>query len=191
MRRWLIPVMLFGGAVAAVVVMPDPRAAAQSGSMRIYRPGPIVQPVQPLRQTFEQRFWNYLTTQKYRNWAPAPGTTGEAYEGSSPHGAYLKMYLNRKAAGNPKTLPNGSIIIKENYGPDGRTLMAITVMYRTPNYNPQAGDWYWVKYNADGTVAAAPPEKGSMPLAGRPAGCIKCHGDGADGGDFVFFNDNL
>lgn len=43
----------------------------------------------------------------------------------------LKMYLNRKAVGRPEELPNGSIVVKENDGPDGDTLMAITVMYRS------------------------------------------------------------
>ena len=101
------------------------------------------------------------------------------------------MYLNRTAAGNPKDLPNGSIIIKENYGPDKKTLMAVTVMYRSKGYNPQAGDWYWAKYNPDGTIAKMPPEKGSMKIAGKAKGCIMCHGETAEGNDFAFFNDGL
>lgn len=126
--------------------------------------------------------------QKYQNWAPVPGQSDAAYPGESPHGAFLKMYLNRKAAGSPGNLPDGSIIIKENYEADGKTLAAITVMYRTKGYNQAAGDWYWVKYNPDGTVATAPPEKGSARLSGKPKGCIECHG-GAEGDDFAFFND--
>lgn len=98
------------------------------------------------------------------------------------------MYLNRTAAGRAKELPHGSILIKENYGPDQKTLMAVTVMYRSQGYNPDGGDWYWVKYNPDGTIANAPPDKGSMPLKGKVQGCIMCH-SGADGQDFAFFND--
>ena len=98
------------------------------------------------------------------------------------------MYLNRTAIANSNNLPHDSILIKENYGQDKKTLMAITVMYRAKGYNPEAGDWYWVKYNPNGTVAKAPPEKGSMPLQGKLKGCIKCHG-GADGKDFAFVND--
>lgn len=139
------------------------------------------------KETFESRLWGYLTRAKYRNWAPVPGKSDEMYEGQSPHGAFLKMYLNRKAAGNAKTLPVGSIVIKENYTPT-KALAAITVMYRNKGYNPQGGDWYWVKYNPDGSVAAKPTENGSMRLAGRVGGCIDCH-SGADGGDFAFFND--
>jgi hypothetical protein len=155
-----------------------PRQSGTVPSQRVQQP-----------QTFEQKLWGYLTRQKYRNWAPVPGQSDDFYEGSSPHGAFLKMYLNRTAAGNLKELPNGSMVVKENYGPDRKTLMAITVMYRSKGYNPDAGDWYWVKYNPDGTVAKAPPAMNSMPLMGKPGGCIKCHGEGADGGDFAFMND--
>ena len=121
-------------------------------------------------RSFEDRFWSYLQDQKYTNWAPVPGKSDGYSEGQSPHGAFLKMYLNRTAAGNPKELPNGSIIIKENYGPDKKTLMAVTVMYRTKGYNPVAGDWYWAKYNPNGTIAKMPPEKGSMKIAGKAKG---------------------
>jgi len=100
------------------------------------------------------------------------------------------MYLNRTAAGNSSTLPDRSIVVKENYAGDGTTLAAITVMYRSKGYNSDAGDWYWVKYNPDGTVASTPPDKGSMRLSGRPKGCIECH-NSAEGGDFAFFNDEL
>ena len=105
-----------------------------------------------------------------------------------PHGAFLKMYLNRYAISSPKQMPHRSIVIKENYGPDKQTLMAITVMYRMKGYDPQHNDWYWVKYNPDGSTALAPPEKGGMPLAGKVAGCIQCHSESADS-DFAFFND--
>jgi hypothetical protein len=98
------------------------------------------------------------------------------------------MYLNRRAAGNPGELPDGSIIIKENYAADGETLAAITIMYRSKGYNPESGDWYWAKYNPDGSVATKPTEQAPIRLAGKPNGCIECHG-GADGDDFTFFND--
>jgi len=139
---------------------------------------------------FENQLWTYLRSQKYENWAPVPGKNAGFSKGESPHGAFLKMYLNRTAAGNPRELPNGSIIIKENYGPDQKTLMAITVMYRSKGYNPNGGDWYWAKYNPDGTIARMPASKGSMKIVGKAQGCITCHGEGAEGKDFAFFNDS-
>lgn len=139
--------------------------------------------------TFEQNFWSYLTRAKvpYRQWRSWPGKAG-LYEGQSPHGAHLKMYINSKAAADTDKLADGSVIVKENYGQDKRTLMAITVMYKAPGYNPRQNNWYWVKYNPDGSVARTPAEKGNQPIKGRFASCINCHAD-ADGGDLVYAND--
>lgn len=141
------------------------------------------------RPPFERRFWDYLTTAKYKNWAPVPGQSDAMYEGQSPHGAHLKMYLNRRAAGNATDLPNGSVIVKENYGADRKTLMAITAMYRSTGYNQDAGDWFWVKYRPDGTVDQKSKPAGAVRLAGKVQGCIECHSQ-ADGDDYTFFNDN-
>lgn len=143
----------------------------------------------PVVETFETKFWNYLQRSHYKNWAPVPGRSGAVYAGQSPHGANLKMYLNRTAAGTIASPDYGSIIVKENYGPDAKTLMAITVMYKTRrDYDAQNGDWYYVKYNPNGTVATTPPDKGSMLIKGKFASCIECH-SGANGEDFVFAND--
>jgi len=135
------------------------------------------------RMTYTDRLWSWLSRSVYRNWAPAPGQDGGFYKGTSPHGAQLKLYLNRTAAGDPKTLPPGSVIVKENYTED-KKLDSITLMHRSKGFNPDADDWYWVKYNPDGTVA----KKGDATLAGAVKGCIGCH-SGADGEDFAFFND--
>lgn len=139
-------------------------------------------------QNFESRFWRWLQSAQYKNWAPQPGKTGDIYEGQSPHGAFLKVYMNRTAAGKPNEMPHGSILVKENYGKDKKTLMAVTVMYRAKGYDKDHKDWYWVKYMPDGTVAKTPPEKGSKPIAGRFPSCIACH-EGADGDDYSFAND--
>lgn len=139
--------------------------------------------VQPRQQTYEERFWQYLEQAQYKNWGPVPGKTVGMYPGQSPHGDQLKMYLNRTAAGNPKNLAHGSILIKENYSTAGK-LMAITVMYRSKNYDPQHNDWYYAKYNPDGSIAM----KGNTTLGGRVQGCIDCHSSAA-GNDFVFAND--
>jgi hypothetical protein len=139
-------------------------------------------------QSFEARFWGWLQSAQYTNWAPQPGKTGDIYEGQSPHGAFLKVYMNRTAAGKPKEMPPGSILVKENYGKDKKTLMAVTVMYKTKGYDSAHNDWYWVKYNPNGTVAKTPPDKGNKPIAGRFPSCIACHA-GADGNDYSFAND--
>lgn len=137
-------------------------------------------------QTFEQKLWSYLKSVHYREWAPA-GDNGDFQKSDAPHGALVKTYMNRVAAGNKDQLPNGSIIIKENFSPD-KKLMAITLMYRSKGYNPESGDWYWAKFMPDGQVASMKTPQGSMKIAGKVATCIKCH-SGADGDDFAFFND--
>ncbi|MGB6045938.1 MAG: cytochrome P460 family protein [Pirellulales bacterium] len=138
---------------------------------------------------FEDRFWNYLTRGKvpYRRWNSWPGKT-EMYAGQSPHGAFLRMYANSKAVQNTNKPGDGSVIVKENYADDKKTLTSVTVMYKTKGYDPQHGDWYWVKYSPDGSVARTPPNKGSQLIKGRFASCIQCHAS-ADGGDFVYAND--
>ena len=54
--------------------------------------------------------------------------------------------------------------------------------------NPEHGDWFWVKYLPDGSVARTPADKGNKPIKGRFASCIECHAS-ADGDDYVFAND--
>lgn len=115
-------------------------------------------------------FWTYISvTSLYTKWSFWPGYEG-IYEGKSPHGAYLRLYANdiaiNAAKAGHKTMPNGAIIIKENYGKDKMTLMAITPMYKVTGYNPEGGDWFWGKYSPSGKV-----EK-----AGKPKGCVDCHG---------------
>lgn len=113
-------------------------------------------------------FWTYISeTDPYTQWDMWPGKEG-IYEGQSPHGAYLKLYINdtaRKALKEKKAMPEGAIIVKENYGKDKEKLMAVTPMYKKKGYNPDAGDWFWAKYGPDGKVMKA----------GKVKGCINCH----------------
>ena len=117
--------------------------------------------------------WEYFTkTEPYTDWSFFPGRDG-MYKGTHPHGARLKLYVNDVALAalkEGKPMPYGAIILKENYAKDGETLMAITPMYKVEGFNPDAGDWYWAKYKADGMV-----EK-----AGKVEGCIDCHSERKD-----------
>jgi len=136
------------------------------------------------REPFEVKFWNWLQSVQYRNWAPLPGQTAGAYAGESPHGAQVKLFANRTAVGDPEALPVGSVLVKENFAEDGRTLMAITVMYRSTAFDPEHGDWFWAKYEPDGQVS----QMDGMSVAGRVQMCADCHGN-AGGGDYSFAND--
>jgi hypothetical protein len=112
--------------------------------------------------------WEYVTkTDPYTGWEFWPGKEG-MYKGTHPHGAHLKLYANKiamEAAKAGKEMPAGAIVLKENYGKDAATLMAVTPMYKIAGYNPKAADWFWAKYKADGSIQKA----------GKVEGCIKCH----------------
>ncbi len=112
--------------------------------------------------------WEFITkTKPYTKWELWPGRDG-IYKGTFPHGAHLKLFANKialEAAKAGKVMPPGAIVVKENYGKDGATLMAVTPMYKIAGFNPEADDWFWAKYKADGSV-----EK-----SGKVEGCIKCH----------------
>jgi hypothetical protein len=122
--------------------------------------------------------YDYITkTNPYQQWDLWPGKE-KFYKGQHPHGALLTTYVSgkAKAAITSKTgqFPYGSLIVKENYMPD-KKLGAVTVMYRVKGYDPEAGDWFWAKYKADGSI-----EK-----EGQVAGCIGCH-TAAIQNDWVF-----
>ncbi len=119
----------------------------------------------------------YLEEVDYQNnedWQLFPGST-EKYAGVDPHGMLLTTYVNTAAfeaieAG--ETSPSGSILVKENYTPEG-VLAATTTMYKSEGYNPEHNDWYWLKELADGTI-----EK-----EGMVKGCQDCH---IDVRDYIF-----
>ncbi len=113
--------------------------------------------------------WDYLKKENYaKNWKMWPGKEA-FYPGQEPHGALLTTYVNKTAymaiEGKKGQLPDGAIIVKENYTAD-KKLAALTVMYKVKGYNPQAGDWFWVKYLPDGKIA----------VEGKVDACIQCHG---------------
>ncbi|WP_305042200.1 cytochrome P460 family protein [Geoalkalibacter sp.] len=115
-----------------------------------------------------QAVYEYLTkVSPYQDWPLFPGTQ-KLYEGKHPHGALLTTYVSPDAQAAIQNragqLPDGTIIVKENYMPDGK-LDALTVMYRVKGFNPEAGDWFWAKYGANGNIDA----EGKVPM------CSGCH----------------
>ena len=62
-------------------------------------------------------------------------------------------------------MPNGAILIKEDFAKDRTTLLSLTVMYKVEGYNPQEGDWFWASYNSQGRAAES----------GKVQSCIECH----------------
>lgn len=160
----------FIGAIVAILVMFTLTACAREGMKSTT--------MSSMPATDGQAVIQYIKKDNpYRSWKLWPGK-GKLYKGQHPHGAFLTTYVNDGAAMALKNksgqLPNGSIIVKENYTPE-KKLDAITVMYRKAGYNPGAGDYFWLKYAADGTIQKM----------GKVKGCIECHGTVKDN-DWLF-----
>ena len=120
--------------------------------------------------------WAHLQDEDYQaNWQLWPDK-GTLYTGQEPHGMLLTTYLNDVAyaalTGDATVMPEGAVIVKENYTPDS-TLAAVTVMYKaSAGYNPDHNDWFFTKHLPDGMLDQSPD---GMPLEGRLDGCQNCH----------------
>ncbi len=115
-----------------------------------------------------ERVWSRITEESdYENYSFWPGHEGEQ-SGQAPHGPFHRIYVNRTLAqalpAEDKTAPDGSIIVKENLNAS-RELASLTVMTKVEGFNPDAGDWFWAKYQPDGSIDAE----------GAVTGCISCH----------------
>jgi hypothetical protein len=124
----------------------------------------------------------YLDEVDYQgSWETWPGLPKQ-YQGADPHGMLLTTYLNSAALEVVKdggtTMPDGAILVKENFTPEG-VLDATTIMYKKAGYDPDNNDWFWAKVLADGTV-----EK-----EGQVEGCQTCHGAAIES-DYVMTGTN-
>ncbi|NJD55616.1 MAG: hypothetical protein FIA94_04325 [Nitrospirae bacterium] len=124
------------------------------------------------------KLYDYITKQKpYTSWEMWPGK-GKMYKGTQPHGDFLTTYVNDAAMSGIKakkgSMPDGSIIAKENYGAD-KKFAALTVMYKIKGYNPAAADWFWAKYDGGGKIVAS----------GKAEACIRCH-EMNKGNDYIY-----
>ena len=122
--------------------------------------------------------WTYISkTSPYTKWSYWPDHQG-MQDGRAPHAPLHKVFVNKQALNSPAPpLQYGAIEVKENYSP-AHELKAITVMYKVKDYNPKDGDWFWVKYSP----------KGEPLKAGKPMGCIGCHGT-RSANDFVLVHE--
>ncbi|MDX1644866.1 MAG: cytochrome P460 family protein [Thermoanaerobaculia bacterium] len=130
-----------------------------------------------------EALWEHIQEANYESWEPFPNAPEGFYEGTRPHGAQLRTFGNESAVANPQAPPPGSIVVKENYTPN-KELVAVTVMKKVEGYDAENQDWFWVKYDPDGSVA----EQEGMKLAGKVKSCIGCHAS-AVGDDYLYTND--
>lgn len=155
-----------------------PFIVAVFAATTVFNPGQAAPTGDEMPDPNAASLWMYITkTQNYEKWDSWPEKQG-MYEGQSPHGDYLKLYVNKPAynalSEGMEKMPNHAIIIKENYN-EQKELVAITPMYKSEGYNPGAGDWFWAKYGKNGKVMKS----------GKVEGCIDCHRK-AESTDFLF-----
>jgi hypothetical protein len=134
--------------------------------------------------------WKVINNKKsgYRSWKSWKGAKVEMVPGRSPHGAFLKTFVSPKSSASAE-IPLDAILVKENFSEDKKTMVAITAMWRLAGYDPDNFDWFWAKYNPDGSLDSDPHR---VKLAGRigkgtDTGCVSCHAQ-SKGEDLVFTN---
>ena len=158
-------------------ISPTPSPATSPTPSPTVSPTPIdEEPIDD--EEIAQQLWQELQDAVYQGkWQTVPGK-GILYPGQPPHGVLVSTYLNDEAAqaleAPMETLPDGAIVIKENYTIDNR-LTAITVMQKRTGYYPEYANWFWAEYNVMGEIRAS----------GRLEGCISCHA-AAQSNDYVF-----
>jgi hypothetical protein len=131
-----------------------------------------------------RNLWTQI--EDYPKW-PAPEGFEGWQEGKSPHGSVLRYYVNAEAQEGLMT--DGAVIVKENYSEQSDdALMSVTVMEQRKGYDPETGNWFYVKYSPDGEVMGDKKKLAGLVGKGGSKGCIPCHAT-ADGDDYLFIND--
>jgi hypothetical protein len=182
MKGWQLPVLLVVG-LAGACTSREKSPAAETGAAATPSAAPATAAapaetsaaVAAAADTTAAALWTRLNRENYQRWALWPGK-GKLYKGQEPHGALLTTYVNPLAqdglTNGAAHLAPGSIIVKENYGPN-KELMAVTVMQKVAGYDPPHLDWFWAKYQPGGKVE----------MAGRVAMCSQCHQGASDHDD--------
>ncbi len=116
--------------------------------------------------------WERITSEtNYTKYPYFPNHKGMR-PGQAPHGRFHRIYINYTLENAIKQeekiteTPNGSIVIKENYTAN-QELAAITVMAKVEGFNEDHQDWFWAKYNPDGSF-----DKNAVGIVDP---CINCH----------------
>lgn len=124
-----------------------------------------------------QRLWQRITDEApYQTYSFWPGEEG-VQPGQAPHGPFHRILVNKALYEAvplaDRTAPNGSIIVKENMDA-GQEVTGYTVMAKVEGFSAESADWFWARYDLDGSARAA----------GAVQACVICHG-GVANNDFV------
>lgn len=96
--------------------------------------------------------WNLIQTEQYQQWKEMPGP-GTFNKDADKKKMYMKTYANGLAyetiEKKSKSLPPGSIIVKEKYD-DQDQLQSISAMINLGGNDPKDINWFWAQYSPDG-----------------------------------------
>ncbi len=138
---------------------------------------------------FSDQLWKALTDARL---VGKQSITAMPYKGSVHKTILITMDSTVRVGGR-----TGAVIVKKMYqGPEvsvqkvfddpTKNLKIVAVMYkREKGYDPNNQDWFYTKYNPDGTPQKN--KKGEL-MTGRATKCIGCHME-APGGDYVYSYD--
>lgn len=135
---------------------------------------------------YAEQLWGEI--KDYENWPVPEGFEGWQ-DGISPHGKYLRYYINDIAKEDVNK--DGAVIVKENYMEKSEdALAAVTIMQKRKGYDPENKDWFYVKYSPDGEVMTDEQGREIAGAVGKgmEEGCVPCHKT-AGGGDYLFMTD--
>jgi hypothetical protein len=142
----------------------------------------------PTERPYHEQLWEWLQQHNYKHWADGPDSDGGFRTAESPHGEYVKVYVNRAALNRSEDMPDGAVLVLENYS-KRKKLISINVMQKSDGFDEKNGDWFYATYLPDGAVAKAlSAKRGEIAFAGRVASCIECHAKAWDD-DYAYFND--
>jgi hypothetical protein len=143
---------------------------------------------------YARKLWSAL---EEANLAGENAVEDKPYIGEHPHGAVLETIHGSVTVEGYE----GEVVTKRSYSGEGvsvevviadrkKYINDVTVMFkRESGYDKENKDWFWAKYNPDGSLDSTP---NGVKLAGRVAkgkkkGCIACHRK-APGDDFLYIN---
>lgn len=137
-----------------------------------------VLPVIDISEISGERVWQRISEESdFRNYPYWPGHEGE-HPGQAPHGNFHTIFINpRLRAALPlqnRSAPPGSIIVKSNCDADKKNEI-LTIMVKVEGYDPENGDWFWLKSDPQGKISAE----------GKVGGCITCHSV-VNSNDYIF-----
>lgn len=96
--------------------------------------------------------WTLIQTEEYQQWKELPGT-GMVTKDANQKPLKMKTYVNDigydSIQQKNKTLPPGSILVKERYD-DQDQLQTISAMINLGSSDPKDINWFWSQYSPDG-----------------------------------------